>query len=96
MATRDRSPGNDRLRIRLQEAVAELGQRALEGDDLERLLSNAAVAVSEALEARYSVIVERLPDDPFRLRQGVGWSADVLAPELASAAKIADETVARV
>ncbi|NUB93178.1 PAS domain S-box protein [Haloterrigena sp. SYSU A121-1] len=73
----DSTPDADaelRRRVRQQEVVAELGQRALETDDLDRLLHEAVVAVSDVLETEYAELLELLPDgDEFFLRDGVGW-----------------------
>ena len=73
----DSTPGagtTAETRIRQQEVVAELGRQALETDDLDRLLRDASAAVSEALEADYAAVLERLPDgDGAVLRAGVGW-----------------------
>ncbi|RDI70829.1 PAS domain S-box protein [Halopelagius longus] len=61
-------------RIRQQEVVAELGQRALETDDLDQLMRDAVVAVAETLDVEYAKVLELLPDgDEVFLRQGVGW-----------------------
>ncbi|QLK26837.1 PAS domain S-box protein [Natrinema zhouii] len=61
-------------RIRQQEVVAELGQQALEIDDLDQLMHDAAVAVAETLNNEYAKILELLPGgDEVFLREGVGW-----------------------
>ncbi|QLG51003.1 PAS domain-containing protein [Natrinema halophilum] len=61
-------------RIRQQEVVAELGQQALETDDLDQLMHEAAVAVAETLDNEYAKVLELLPDDDeVFLRQGIGW-----------------------
>ncbi|WP_436343149.1 ATP-binding protein [Natronorubrum sp. FCH18a] len=61
-------------RIRQQEVVAELGQQALETDDLDQLMHDAAAAVAETLDNEYAKVLELLPDgDEVLLRQGVGW-----------------------
>ncbi|WP_121741165.1 PAS domain S-box protein [Natronorubrum halophilum] len=62
-----------RARVRQQEAVAELGQRALETDDLEEVLRDASVAVAETLDTEYATVLESYPGDDLRLRHGVGW-----------------------
>ncbi|WP_290815513.1 ATP-binding protein [Halovivax sp.] len=63
-----------RRRVRQQEAVADLGQRALEIDDLDRLMAEACAVVAETLDNEYAKVLELLPGggDLF-LRQGVGW-----------------------
>ncbi|ADB61805.1 multi-sensor signal transduction histidine kinase [Haloterrigena turkmenica DSM 5511] len=61
-------------RIRQQEVIAELGQRALETDDLDQLMHDVSVAVAETLDNEYCKVLERLPGgDEVFLRQGVGW-----------------------
>lgn len=40
-------------RIRRQEVLAEIGQQALEGDDIDRLMHDASAAVAEALDSDY-------------------------------------------
>ncbi|QLG28144.1 PAS domain S-box protein [Halorarum halophilum] len=63
-----------RERIRQQEVVAELGQQALETDDLDQLMHDASVAVAETLDNEYCKVLELLPDgDEVFLRQGIGW-----------------------
>jgi diguanylate cyclase (GGDEF)-like protein/PAS domain S-box-containing protein len=59
-------------RTRQQAAVAALGQRALQEDDLDVLLQDAARLVSQTLEVRYSMVMEMHPD-LMRLRAGEGW-----------------------
>ncbi|WP_265110200.1 PAS domain-containing protein [Halosolutus halophilus] len=74
MAASDPSASHLRSRVRQQEVVAELGQQALECDDIDRLLHDATVAVRDALEAEYCKVLERCPGgDEVRLRRGVGW-----------------------
>jgi len=61
-------------RIRQQEVLADLGQQALESDDLDQLMHDAAVAVAETLDNEYAKVLELLPGgDAVFLRQGVGW-----------------------
>ncbi|AGB36389.1 PAS domain-containing protein [Natronococcus occultus] len=68
-----------RRRIRQQEVVADLGQQALETDDLDRLLRDAVVAVAETLTVEYATVLElRSEDDALALRQGVGWREGVI------------------
>ncbi len=74
MATSDPPESKLRSRLRQQEVVAELGQQALECDDIDRLLSDATVAVSDALDAPYCKVLELDSDgERFRLRAGTGW-----------------------
>ena len=61
-------------RIHQQEVVAELGQQALETDDLDQLMHDAVTAVAEILDVEYAKVLELLPGgDGLFLRQGVGW-----------------------
>ena len=70
------STTNDALedRIRQQSVVANLGQQALETDDLDQLMHDASVAVAETLDNEYCKVLELLPGgEEVLLRQGVGW-----------------------
>ena len=73
----DTSPGGDaelRKRVRQQGVVADLGQQALETDDLDQLMHDAAAAVAETLDNEYAKVLELLPGgEAVLLRQGVGW-----------------------
>ncbi|WP_254761677.1 PAS domain S-box protein [Natrinema marinum] len=61
-------------RIRQQEVVADLGQRALETGDIDQLMHDASAAVADTLGVEYCKVLELLPDgDEILLRQGVGW-----------------------
>ena len=60
--------------IQQQEVISELGQQALETDDLDQLMYDASVAVAETLDNEYCKVLELLPGgDEVFLRQGVGW-----------------------
>ena len=66
-------------RIHQQEVVADLGQRALEIDDLDQLMHDATAAVTETLDTDYCHVLELLPDvEEFVLRNGVGWDDGVV------------------
>ena len=66
-------------RIRQQEAVADLGRRALETDDLDGLLREAAAAVADAVDAEYGGVFDLGPaGDEAALRQGDGWDEGVV------------------
>lgn len=68
------APSTLERRLHQQEVVADLGQQALETDDLDQLMHDASVAVSETLENEYCKVLELLPGgDAVLLRQGVGW-----------------------
>ncbi|QSW99231.1 PAS domain-containing protein [Haloterrigena alkaliphila] len=65
-------------RIRQQEVVADLGQRALEADDLDGLLREATAAVAETLGTEYASVLEVVPGDDALLRHGVGWPNELV------------------
>ncbi|MBI3762410.1 MAG: GAF domain-containing protein [Chloroflexi bacterium] len=59
---------------RQQAVVAELGQRALAGTDVARLMSEVVALVAQTLEVEYCGVMEVLPDGSAALlRAGVGW-----------------------
>ena len=61
-------------RARQQAAVAQLGQRALAGNDLSLLMDETASVVAQQLEVEYSSVLELLPDGQhLQSRAGVGW-----------------------
>jgi len=61
-------------RARQQNAVAELSQRALEGRDLDSLLSDAVSLVPRILQVEFCKVLELLPKgDALLLRAGAGW-----------------------
>ncbi|WP_224269564.1 PAS domain-containing protein [Haloprofundus salinisoli] len=71
--------GKLRSRIRQQEVVAELGQRALEADDLDALMCDATAAVAETLDCEFCEALELLPDGAeLVLREGVGWRDELV------------------
>ena len=61
------------IRMRQQEAVAELGRRALAGAELAQLMPDAVHLVQTNLSAEYAYVLELLPDGALVLRAGVGW-----------------------
>ncbi len=63
-----------RLRAAAQEAVAELAEHALEGDDLDSLMQRAALSAADILGAEYATIAEVTPGrDDVVPRVVVGW-----------------------
>ncbi|MFB1062558.1 ATP-binding protein [Natrinema sp. H-ect4] len=71
---RAESDPSTRARIRQQEAVAELGERALETDDLTSLLREATATIAETLGTEFAAVLQSLPvTDECVLWQGVGW-----------------------
>jgi PAS domain S-box-containing protein len=74
--------------IRQQEVVAELGQQALETDDVGQLLRDAAAAVAETLDTDYCDVLELLAaEDGALLRAGVGWRDGLVGSAVVSAAE---------
>jgi two-component sensor histidine kinase len=70
-----------RNRVKQQEALAQLGERALAEADIEHLLSDAVTTVAMTLAVDFVEILELLPgNDDLLLRAGLGWK-----PELARA-----------
>ncbi len=70
------SPTNSEIQTRIhqQEVIAELGQQALETDDLDQLMHDVTVTVADTLDNEFCKILELLPDgDEVFLREGVGW-----------------------
>lgn len=63
-----------RERVRQQEAVATLGQRALRGQDVDALLGDAVELVADVLDTDYCKVLDLdAEDESLLLRQGVGW-----------------------
>ena len=74
-----------RSRIRQQEALAQLGERALAEHDLDRLLNDAASTVAMTLTVDFVKILELLPgNSDLVLRAGFGWKSDTVGTILTS------------
>jgi two-component sensor histidine kinase len=74
-----------RSRARQQEALAQLGERALIEPDLERLLNDAVSTVALTLSVDFVKILELLPgDSELLLRAGFGWESDLIGTVLAT------------
>jgi PAS domain S-box-containing protein len=74
-----------RSRARQQEALAQLGERALAEPDLERLLNDAVSTVALTLAADFVKILELLPGDKeLLLRAGFGWKVNLVGSVLTS------------
>ncbi|WP_179263036.1 ATP-binding protein [Natrinema halophilum] len=73
-------------RISQQQTVSDLGQFALETDDLDELMHEASRQVSDVLGTEYCKVLD-LNDqtDELLLRQGVGWDAGIVGTETVSA-----------
>ncbi len=74
-----------RARVRQQEALAELGRRALAATDLDAMLHEAVAIVSRALELPYGTVMELLPDGKtLMLRAACGYRQDQIGSLTAS------------
>src|SRR5579863_3296904 len=68
-----------RSRAKQQEALAQLGERALVEPDLERLLNDAVSTVALTLSVDFVKILELLPGNgELLLRAGFGWNSDLV------------------
>jgi len=75
-----------RSRVRQQEALAQLGERALAEPDLDRFLNDAATTVALTLGVDLVTILELLPGDgELLLRAGFGWNTDKIGSVLTTA-----------
>ncbi|MFC7070798.1 bacterio-opsin activator domain-containing protein [Halobaculum lipolyticum] len=73
-------------RIRQQEAVAALGQRALDVDDLDELFAEAARVVADVLDNDFCKVLDLDSDaEELLLRQGVGWDDGIVGSATVSA-----------
>jgi PAS domain S-box-containing protein len=71
---RKRAEDERARRVHQQAVVAELGQAALEGRGLARLMQEAADRLVETLDVDCTEVLELLPDgESLLLRAGVGW-----------------------
>jgi two-component sensor histidine kinase len=74
-----------RSRARQQEALAQLGERALAEPDLERLLKDAVSTVALTLGVDFVKVLELLPGGTvLLLRAGFGWKTDLVGTVLTS------------
>ncbi len=75
-----------RTRAKQQEALAQLGERALAEPDIERLLNDAVSTVALTLSVDFVQILELLPGDrELLLRAGFGWKSDLVGTVLTTA-----------
>lgn len=66
-------------RIRQQEILSELGVIAIQGDDLQALLTQTVSLVAEGLPSEFCKVLEFVPaDNCFTVCAGVGWGPDVV------------------
>jgi two-component sensor histidine kinase len=75
---RDNLEAELRARVKQQEALAQLGERALAEPDLDRLLNDAASTVAIALS------VDLVKTGELLLRAGFGWKSGVVGSVIAS------------
>jgi PAS domain S-box-containing protein len=76
-----------RGRVKQQEALAQLGERALAEPDLERLLKDAVSTVAMTLSVDFVKILELLPGNAdLLLRAGFGWKTNLVGSIVASVA----------
>jgi PAS domain S-box-containing protein len=76
-ADRARAEEEVKVRARQQAAVAELGQRALGGAEINSLMNLAVVLTAQALEVEHCSVLELLPaGEELVLRAGVGSKED--------------------
>lgn len=76
-----------RSRIKQQEALAQLGERAMAETDLELLLNDAASTVAMTLGVEFVSILELLPGNTdLLLRAGFGWNPDLIGTIVTSTA----------
>ena len=76
-----------RSRVKQQEALAQLAERALGEPDLERLLDDAVRTVALTLSVDFVKVLELLPGDgELLLRAGYGWRSDLVGSILTAAA----------
>ncbi len=72
-----------RSRAKQQEALAQLGERALVEPDLERLLNDAVSTVALTLGVEFVKVLELLPGGAeLVVRAGFGWKADLVGSVL--------------
>jgi PAS domain S-box-containing protein len=74
---REGAEAETRTRARQQEAVAELGQRALTEVDFDTLSKGATALVTATLDVELSTILELMPDgENLCIRAGAGWDVE--------------------
>lgn len=71
-----RTQAERELRARQQAALAELGQKALDGTNLRALMDRAVEVISYFLNVEYGKVLELLPgEEVLRMVAGIGWHA---------------------
>ena len=72
--------------LRQQEVVTELGQRALEGEQTDEIVRDAARLVAETLDTDYCKVLDLDEEsDELLLRAGVGWNEGIVGSATVSA-----------
>lgn len=72
-------PESGRQDERPQADLVEFGRRAVEGADLEELLSEAAAEVASSLGVKFVKILEYMPEERhLKVRAGFGWDQGVI------------------
>jgi PAS domain S-box-containing protein len=83
---RERRKRELETRVRQQEVVTDLGQRALEDRDLETLLDDAVAMVAQTLDADYCKVLDLDADGEWLdLRAGTGWDDGLVGSARVSA-----------
>lgn len=73
------------LRLRQQEAIAWLGEYALNCKTLDEVFQEAVRVAADTLDMEYGKILERLPDgQSLLLRSGVGWADGLVGHSIIS------------
>src|SRR5580658_3050369 len=76
-----------RSRVKQQEALAQLGERALAEPDLDRLLNDAVSTVAVTLSVDFVKVLELLPGNTeLVLRAGFGWKKELVGSILTTTA----------
>lgn len=65
-------------RMMQQSAIAQLGQQALSGLNLQVLMDETVSLVAQGLQLNYCNILELLPERTMLLRAGIGWQAGLV------------------
>lgn len=67
-----------RMRLRLEEEISQLGQKALSGVSIRELMDESCRKMTSILGVEYAKVLELLPDGKtLLLRSGVGWNKNV-------------------
>jgi two-component system cell cycle sensor histidine kinase/response regulator CckA len=75
------SPAGRSALLRQQEAITELGRRALAGRELNAFLQEVADTLADVLDAELVGVLELLPDGAeFAMRGRVGWPNEYVVP----------------